>query len=99
MIGIIIIISLFCEGLNIILDEGMLLGFIRPWIDQRLKPQSFMRYVLKPIVFCHICFASVWGTIVYCLIVDQFLINEWIVCIISATYLNGLLYNLKQKIE
>jgi len=99
MILKIFVISLFCEGLNILLSDGMLLGFIRTYLDNNLKPQSKIRYILKPIVFCHICFASFWGSIVYYLISDTFYIPEWLIIIISATYINGLLYNLKDKLE
>lgn len=95
----ILVISLFCLGLDRLLQENMILGFIRPYLDNKLSPKSKLRYWLKPIVFCYVCFASFWGSIVYISISEYIYWPEWLICCIGATFINGLLYNLNGKLE
>ena len=99
MIITIVLISFFCQGLNILLEENMILGFIRVYLDRKLVGKETIKYWLKPIVYCHVCFASFWGSIVYVSITDQYIIQEWFICIVSASFLNSLLYNLRTKLE
>jgi hypothetical protein len=98
--GIIIkvfIISIFCQGLNVLLSENMILGFIRDYIYSKNLSNIFI-YILKPIVLCHLCFASFWGTIIY-INISEFNIIEYIICVVSASYFNVILGNIKSRTE
>lgn len=45
-------------------------------------------YIAKPIILCHTCFASVWGTAVY-LSMWEFDLVSWAIACVSAAYLNA----------
>lgn len=103
MITKIIIISLFCNGLNIALKEKMILFSFGEWVRKVVKNET----VLKPLVNCVYCFASVWGTIIYWLItivlnnqsVCAQTLTEWVIICFSCIFTNGLFYAIISKYE
>jgi hypothetical protein len=84
----IIFISLVCNGIKILTWDGMI--FSRPYnyIDE-LVTNDTLRYLLKPIIFCVVCYASFWGGITYyCLYgIDKYIIFV----LLGSVYLNYLL--------
>ena len=96
MIKLILIISLFCNGLYIITAPGMLLNFLRNYLEALTFHHPKFVYTYKPLLGCIKCMASVWG-IVLCLF---FLNPGWymlwyipVVCICSSA-LNAVIYHL-----
>ena len=75
MIEKIIIISLFVNGLQIVTSKGMLLGFVKDWLDKRLLIRTFEKsgyvekpkWIYKPLLYCVRCMPSLWGCIIVAL--------------------------------
>lgn len=84
----IIFISLFCNGLKILTWDNMLLSRPYNYIDEKIVNET-LRYILKPILFCVVCYASFWGGIMYyCLYgIDKYIIFV----LVGSVYLNYLL--------
>ena len=94
-----LIISLFCVGLRIVSDEGMILDFIRkPYVllSEIQNPTliaKISKYLLKPVIGCVKCMSSVWS-----LAISHFYlggIDKWtflIIFVVSA--LNTWIYKL-----
>ena len=108
MLQLIIIISLFCNGLHIITREGQIFYGLRTFIEDLLFTKLAAKipvtawykdlptFIYKPLMGCIKCMASFWG-IVISLIVLYLNINLlWqipIICI-SASALNAIFYQL-----
>jgi hypothetical protein len=93
-----IVISLFCVGLRIASDEGMILEFIRkPYVflteqDAPTLLTKVLINVLKPVIGCITCMASVWSLVIsYCFYRVDYSI---IVVIFMSAALNTLLYKI-----
>lgn len=83
-------------------DEGLILKPIPPLESFiTIKPPSkfdrFLLFILKPVIGCVICFASVWGTVAFVglkLIEAQYTgfavisVPEWLICIICTVFVN-----------
>lgn len=82
----IIIISLFCLGLRTILSDGMILHFIRKPFEGKKGPGKY-DYLLKPVILCVVCFASVWGASVFITLNGWDKMPELIICCISSTFI------------
>lgn len=54
----IIIVSLACVGLRVSMGHGMLLHFLQQVYD---RASTRIKFVLKPVIGCVTCMASVWG--------------------------------------
>jgi hypothetical protein len=74
--SVIIIITLWINGLYILIKDGMILGFISQWKQDLINkithlPQTsyWVAILLKPIMTCRPCMSSVHGIIVYMLCV------------------------------
>jgi hypothetical protein len=82
----ILLIALFCNGLQLASEEGMI--FHR--IARKIK--SWPEWINKPIIGCIYCMASVWGTIIH----TAFNYNNipgmvtLPIVIVASVYLNGL---------
>lgn len=88
MIYTIILISLFCNGLFVITDEGMIGYPIRKILHDYLPVWLF-----KPLIGCIPCMASIWGVGV-CLVRYEWellLIPVTVICCVAASYTNRLL--------
>jgi hypothetical protein len=84
----IIFISLFCNGLKILTWDGMLLHKPYSFIDDLVQNEK-IRYILKPIIFCVVCYASFWGGIMY---YSLYGIDKYIIFVlVGSVYLNYLL--------
>jgi len=81
-----IAISLFCNGLYLICEDGMILSPVREWLEKRIG--QYMIY--KPIIGCVTCMASIWGTVVFFTLHDYCLWPYWILCCIGAAFTNTL---------
>lgn len=90
---IILTISLFCVGLRTITDKGKIGYPLRQLVDTYL-PTS----IGKPLLLCATCMASFWGTLIYSTFFYQSLI-QLILIIISASYLNAVLWALLNKLN
>ena len=90
---IILTISLFCVGLRTITDKGKIGYPLRQLVDTHLPV-----IIGKPLLLCAPCLASFWGTIIYFAIYNNS-IGEWILVVISASYLNALLWSSLEKLK
>lgn len=89
-----LIIALVCNGIEILFEDGMLLGWLRKWVDSKVNDTWYN--ILKPVFFCVYCFASFWGSIVLVLLNVEFGIGFLLTLLISV-YFNKLLYKLIEK--
>lgn len=103
----IIIIGIFCNGWKIITHDGMILDPVRKWYveifglieySDRVEGNGFFYWLYKPLFGCIICYASVWGSAVYCLL-NEFYWKEYIVVIIGSSFGNYMFYLLRDKLE
>ena len=80
MIGLlilIVLISLFCNGIYLLFNFGNVFDFVRLWYisicggiqrsDGNIiwNKNSILVFIYKPLFGCITCMASIWGTIVY----------------------------------
>jgi len=102
ILQIVLIISLFCNGLYIITRPGMLFEFLDRWLYQLIFPKRsqdikpFHTQLYKPILGCIKCMASVWGIFI-CLVMLKFspaLLFQIPVICICASALNAILFQL-----
>ena len=56
----IIILGLFCNGLKIATEEGMIFYKPAKWLDSKLPV-----FISKPLFSCVYCMASIWGVVVH----------------------------------
>lgn len=87
-------ISLFCVGLRLVTDRGMILDFLR---EPYLSGGTVTQILLKPVFGCIVCMASVWTMVLYPLLNGL----EWklIPTMFIVALFNGLIWNLYNKIE
>ena len=96
MIGL---ISLFCLGLRVITDDGMIGHPIRKLF---LKLPEMIG---KPLILCVTCMSSFWGTIIYwsnTLAYQNFnyiMISDWLGITISAAFVNAIFWAYYQNIN
>jgi len=48
--------SLYCIGLWVITDKGMILCEVKEWFKERIHP-----FIFKPLFGCVVCYASIHG--------------------------------------
>jgi len=101
-----ICISLFCLGIREITDDiGGRIGY--PLKEFVLK-KEFPLWILKPTILCVTCMASFWGSLSYftlsfleggcdCLLKTETWI-VWIIVCLSVSFLNTILWGLRNKI-
>ncbi len=78
-----LIIALFNNGLKLLLSDGMLLNNIYEYLNNRITNDT-VRYWMKPLIFCVVCFSSFWGIVVLALLGNLHNINEVILSCICA---------------
>ena len=98
-----LVISLFCVGLRMVTDDGMILEAIRkPYVWLREKELNIwgeiILYLLTPIIGCVVCMSSVWT-----LLIDYYYFNcfgKWtILTIFVVASLNALIYSWFNKLN
>lgn len=67
--------------------------------SRKYKLSYFKWYVMKPIILCVTCFASVWGSLIWVSIYGFHFPIQWVITIVSASYLNTLLWHLLKKFQ
>ena len=86
----------FCVGLQISLEQGMILHPLYRFLDRKIQS----KWLRKPLFDCVYCFASIWGTTVYWTI--QIMgkniygykpLVYWIILTFACVYVNGVLYH------
>ena len=88
---LLLINSLFCMGLIVVSEPGMLLEFVQ---DFFLKRNLF--FIGKPVILCATCMASLWGTFFYwsniwpCF--DLTLAANWIIYCVILAFINTVIY-------
>ena len=108
MLQLIIIISLYCNGLHIITREGQLFYPLRTFIEDLLFVKlagaipatawykQLPTFVYKPLMGCIKCMASFWGIVISLTVLNLNLNLLWqipLICI-SASALNAVIYQL-----
>jgi hypothetical protein len=84
----IIVLSLVTIGIAQLFDEGMILGTLGAYIGT-LSPAT--RWMLKPVILCPPCMASVWGTIAALYLGHSFV--DACVLILATAGLNYIIVN------
>jgi hypothetical protein len=90
MISSIFIASLALYALGVLQSEGMLLHSLRLWLDKQHIPSL----VRKPLYACSPCMSSIWGSVIWFFIGEDFFSVYWPLFCLSvcgSTYI--LIYN------
>ena len=92
-----LIISLACVGLRIVSSPGMILYFLRMPYEWAQNESDMLTYILKPVIGCVTCMASVW-TLVIEKVFYSGLNKATILIIFIVAALNSIIYGIYQKI-
>jgi len=79
--------SLFCQGIDILFQNGMLLNPVRKWGER----QKF-QLILKPLFLCHECFASTYGSVAFLLLNDVSIL--WPVACVCCIPVNAIIFRI-----
>jgi len=96
MIELIVIVSLFCNGLYIVSRPGKLFDFADNNLQSFMLGHIWFAGFYKPILGCVRCMASLWGIALSLLMLPMDWSILWripIICI-SASALNAILFEL-----
>ena len=94
-----LIISLFCVGLRIISSPGMIFYFLRQPYEWSQRHSQLLKYILKPVIGCGTCMASVWTIAIEIGYYNNtFSVQSVIIAFIVAA-LNSLIYAYYEKIS
>ena len=94
-----LIISLFCVGLRIISSPGMIFYFLRMPYEWSQTHSQLLKYILKPVIGCGTCMASVWTIAIEIGYYNStFTVQSVIIAFIVAA-LNSLIYAYYEKIS
>lgn len=80
--------SFACVGLRVVTTDGMVLGVLSRWA------QKWPDWLAKPLVRCVACYASVYGTLLYWLLIDEWSWKQYPVFVLALAFLNYLFYSL-----
>lgn len=94
---LITLITLFCCGWRMVTDDGMLFDFLRRYYLRQYENGNKLYHLLKPIFGCVTCFASFWGVAI-CISTNHFDIIQIIICCISASFTNTLMWKIYERI-
>lgn len=92
----IFIMSFFSLGLYFISQPNMILYFFYKFITNI----KFFSYFKKPLITCPTCMSSIWGTIIYWILIKIFFtINIkyliiWPICLICCASINTILFKI-----
>ena len=94
MIETLMYMSLFCVGLKISLEEGMILRPIHNWLERKIKKE----WIKKLLFSCVYCFSSFWGAAVYWAVPHKGysgveLIVYWLILTVCCVCVNGVFYS------
>ncbi len=96
----ILVVSLFCLGLRVITDDGMIGYFIREYAQRKFPNLG------KPVVLCSTCMSSFWGTTIFwgsfCLSSNELTISTifvWLGVIFSSAFINSVLWAYYENIN
>jgi len=98
MVTQILIISIFCNGIHICLNDGMILGFLYRFFKKHVKSE-FWR---KPLYDCIYCMASFWGIPAYVILNINCL--NWLtfaqlpIIIFGCVFMNGVLAEILEAV-
>lgn len=89
----IFIMSLFCLGIDRMMEQNMLFESARKPFEN-LK-NKWLKEFIKPIVLCVTCFASTWGTLAFICLhgLNTSLIPYWILCLVATAFVNTFIKN------
>ncbi|HWB64863.1 MAG TPA: hypothetical protein VG603_15205 [Chitinophagales bacterium] len=96
MITLIVIISLFCNGLYIITRPGMIFGFVSYRLELLALKYYWFTFAYKPLLGCIKCMASVWGIAISFLVLSPGWYMLWYVPVacICASATNTIIYQM-----
>ena len=85
------IIALFVLGVHYVLDSLLYgkieeIGLVNKWY-------------MKPLMLCHLCMTSVWGTVGYFLAYDLERVEHFLLTLFIASTFNVLIYGLIERIN
>ena len=93
-----LIISLFCVGLRIISSPGMIFYFLRMPYEWSQTHSQLLKYILKPVIGCGTCMASVWTIAIEIGYYNNtFTVQSVIIAFIVAS-LNSIIYAYFEKL-
>lgn len=104
LLSLILITTIWCLGLTIVTQEGMLLYSWREWANE--KHESGNKF-MEPLLICYYCVPSIHGVIGYSLaagigVIASFewkLVFMYPLVVMGSSLLNGLLWGIHKMIE
>jgi len=89
MINCIILTALFVNGLSISTDSGMIFEHVKAWIKSKIGE----RKIYKPIIGCVRCMPSIYGTIIYLLMmpIDINIVWQLPIVIVASVSLSAVI--------
>lgn len=89
MINCIILTALFVNGLSIATDSGMIFEHVKAWIKLKVGEKK----IYKPIIGCVRCMPSIYGTIIYMLMmpIDINIIWQLPIVIVASVSLSAVI--------
>lgn len=74
-------------------------GKRQEYYESTAKNWNWLKLIATPIVRCPVCFASVWGSVIFWGYngLQSGLIFEWIFCCVGAAFLNALCWGLYER--
>ena len=92
-----ILISLAIVGLRIVSSPGMILYILRMPYEWAQKNNPYLTYLLKPIIGCTTCMASVWTIIIELVYFD---LSLWtLITTFIVACMNSIFYELYDKLN
>lgn len=80
----ILILSVFCNGLYIAAEDGMILSRPNRWMEKKLP-----LWIYKPLLGCIYCMASIWGAVVHLVLSGIANLHYLPILIICGCFTNG----------
>lgn len=93
-----LIISLFCVGLRIISSPGMIFYFLRMPYEWSQRHSQLLKYLLKPVIGCGTCMASVWTIVIEFGYYNSTFNIELIIIAFIVAALNSIIYAYFEKL-
>lgn len=86
---VIVITALFVNGLSIATDTGMILEHVKAWIKLKIGELK----IYKPIIGCVRCMPSIYGTIIYLLLmpIDISIVWQLPIVIVASVSLSAVI--------
>ncbi len=100
--SIILLMSVFCVGLKIGLEDGNWLHPVYRYLEDKIGGY----WIYNPLIGCVYCFSSSWGNLVFWgaylllpLEIDLWILVKWPVAWLACAWLNLVLYDLVKSIK